>query len=185
MAGGAVEEIENDLLVAVLRQIECNLPIALSLRVLRSDSDLFGSVSAATDTDRDLLTGRHVAKIQNYLGPTRGRCGTGGSRSGYCCAAGGSISCRRGTWGLGYHRRRSAVDEGIVELLESLLGAGHVTGPQSSADRLEILLALGGCERISIGERTGLPQSLERLIFLLCTSEVARLERLAELLKIG
>ena len=75
--GGAVEQVEDDLLVAVLIQVEGNLLGGLIL-LGHADGDLLGAVARGAYADRDLLPGGNVAEIEDNLCPT-GRCGrTGG-----------------------------------------------------------------------------------------------------------
>ena len=60
----AIEQVENDLLVAVLIQVESDLFGILVLLVGHADGDLLSAIPGVTDSDRDLLTRSSVAQIQ-------------------------------------------------------------------------------------------------------------------------
>ncbi len=64
-AGGAVEQVEDDLLVAALIQVEGDLLGTLVLLVGYADGDLLGTVSRVAYADRDLLPRGDVAEIQD------------------------------------------------------------------------------------------------------------------------
>ena len=64
-AGGAVEQVEDDLLVAVLTQIEGNLLGTLVLLVGYVNGDLLGAIARVAHADGDLLSWGEVAEIQD------------------------------------------------------------------------------------------------------------------------
>jgi hypothetical protein len=65
-------------------------------------------------------------------------------------------------------------------LEEGLLRAGQVSGLERLADGCEILLTPGNLERISIGRRVVLAQTLNGLEYLLGGGKVPGLKRLAQ-----
>ena len=65
-AGGrAVEQVEDDLLVAVLIQVEADLLGTALAGLGNADRQLLGAVAPVADADIDLLTRCDVAEIQD------------------------------------------------------------------------------------------------------------------------
>ncbi len=144
-----VEQVENNLLVAVQRHVQHNFARGLALRVGRADGNLFGSVAAVAETDGNLLPLRHVAQIQDDFRSAgrSGGIGAGCGRSGYrrrrdCCV-------------LVVHLRKN---KGLMQSKKSLLCTRQVSGLQRSADVLEVLFARRGGVGAAIRERTRLPR---------------------------
>src|SRR4029077_14828843 len=77
------------------------------------------------------------------------------------------------------------LEVGARQLGKGLLRARQVTGLEGLTDGVEILLSLVCLEFIPVGERPTLAEILDGAEFLLRSSEVSGLERLAELLQIG
>ena len=65
-----------------------------------------------------------------------------------------------------------------MKLGESGLRSGEIAGLQSLADRVEVLLACGDGERVSVSEGAVLAQVLDGSEILLSSGKVAGLERL-------